>query len=207
MALGDARRCSAKRRDGGPCRQAAMMNGRCRMHGGGPPRGVASPNTTSGRNNRDRPTHPLDDLNLLTVRDDIAFLEARIHDVMSEQAEFTPDLDAALRIIERIASKWHTWNVARMEREIHALKLALVGQRDPRHTMREVRALSRQKAALVALENKLLLDRKRGLPLKHVRFAMIAIWTTIQRTVHDPEVLQKIHAEFDRLFPNWQRSD
>ena len=27
-------RCGAKRRDGGSCRQAAMGNGRCRMHGG-----------------------------------------------------------------------------------------------------------------------------------------------------------------------------
>ena len=27
-------RCGAKRRDGEPCRGAAMVNGRCRMHGG-----------------------------------------------------------------------------------------------------------------------------------------------------------------------------
>jgi hypothetical protein len=27
-------RCGAKRRDGEPCRGAAMPNGRCRMHGG-----------------------------------------------------------------------------------------------------------------------------------------------------------------------------
>jgi hypothetical protein len=29
-----APRCGAKRRDGGSCRQPAMRNGRCRMHGG-----------------------------------------------------------------------------------------------------------------------------------------------------------------------------
>ena len=29
-----APRCGARRRDGGDCRQAAMVNGRCRMHGG-----------------------------------------------------------------------------------------------------------------------------------------------------------------------------
>ena len=27
-------RCSAQRRDGQPCRQGAMPNGKCRMHGG-----------------------------------------------------------------------------------------------------------------------------------------------------------------------------
>lgn len=32
--LAEARRCGAKRRDGGSCRGPAMKNGRCRMHGG-----------------------------------------------------------------------------------------------------------------------------------------------------------------------------
>jgi hypothetical protein len=33
-AANAAPRCGAKRRDGGSCRQPAMRNGRCRMHGG-----------------------------------------------------------------------------------------------------------------------------------------------------------------------------
>jgi hypothetical protein len=33
-AANAAPRCGARRRDGGSCRQPAMPNGRCRMHGG-----------------------------------------------------------------------------------------------------------------------------------------------------------------------------
>ncbi|HMO31052.1 HGGxSTG domain-containing protein [Enterovirga sp.] len=38
-------RCGARTRSGSPCRQAAMPNGRCRIHGGkspGAPRGSAN---------------------------------------------------------------------------------------------------------------------------------------------------------------------
>ncbi|WP_433996783.1 HGGxSTG domain-containing protein [Bradyrhizobium liaoningense] len=39
--LRDRQRCGAKRRDGEPCTQPGMANGRCRLHGGATPRGRA----------------------------------------------------------------------------------------------------------------------------------------------------------------------
>lgn len=53
--LEQARRCGAKTRAGGSCRQAAMPNGRCRMHGGpnpGAPFGPANGAWRHGRMSR-----------------------------------------------------------------------------------------------------------------------------------------------------------
>jgi hypothetical protein len=41
-------KCGAKTRSGGLCRAPAMANGRCRLHGGKTPRGLASPHTKTG---------------------------------------------------------------------------------------------------------------------------------------------------------------
>lgn len=41
--------CGAKTRNGGTCKRSPMANGRCYMHGGPTPGGLASPNLTNGR--------------------------------------------------------------------------------------------------------------------------------------------------------------
>jgi len=41
-------RCEARTRAGQTCRNWGMSNGRCRMHGGKTPNGLASPNTKTG---------------------------------------------------------------------------------------------------------------------------------------------------------------
>src|SRR5215216_2176358 len=48
--------CGAKTRSGGECRQPAMANGRCRMHGGRSPRGLAHPSFKTGRFSRSIPS-------------------------------------------------------------------------------------------------------------------------------------------------------
>src|SRR3954471_18287255 len=103
MSVVDAARCKAKTRVGGECAQPRMLPaGRCRLHGGRTPRGLANANTRSGRYSRDLPTRvllryesALADPQLLSVRDDIALLQGAITDVMAElkEAEVQPDLD------------------------------------------------------------------------------------------------------------------
>jgi hypothetical protein len=41
--------CGARNRSGSPCQARPMPNGRCRMHGGATPGGVASPHFKQGR--------------------------------------------------------------------------------------------------------------------------------------------------------------
>src|SRR6185436_8277650 len=110
MSITDVPSCGARRRDGGRCRQPGMApSGRCRLHGGRTPRGLADANTRTGRYSRDLPTRvaaryesALADPELLSVRDDIALLQGSIQQVMAEvqAAEARPDFDAILESVE-----------------------------------------------------------------------------------------------------------
>jgi hypothetical protein len=81
--------CGAKTRSGQPCRGKRMPNGRCRMHGGGSLGGIASPNFKHGRYSKYLPSRlaeryqeAVKDPELLALREEIALVEARIHDLM-----------------------------------------------------------------------------------------------------------------------------
>src|SRR4051794_12837534 len=98
-------------------------SGRCRLHGGLTPRGLANVNTRTGRYSRDLPTRvlaryesALADPELLSVRDDVALLQGAITDVMAEvkEAETSPDLDAILGSVEKISAEWKGWDWTRM---------------------------------------------------------------------------------------------
>lgn len=82
-------RCGAKTRAGKPCENPAMENGRCRMHSGNAPSGIASPNFKHGRYSKHLPERMAaeyqggrKDAELLAMREDIALLLARQCDVL-----------------------------------------------------------------------------------------------------------------------------
>lgn len=82
-------RCGAKTRTGAPCQAHAMENGRCRMHGGGTPRGIANPNTKHGKFSKDLPTRMLADYEaeltdgeLLNLSDAIALIRSRQKEII-----------------------------------------------------------------------------------------------------------------------------
>lgn len=82
--------CGAKlRKKEAHCRMSAMANGRCRIHGGMTPAGIALPQTASGRYSRHLPTRMIDkyeaaknDPELLVMRDEVALLDSRLADVL-----------------------------------------------------------------------------------------------------------------------------
>lgn len=83
-----AKLCGAKTRTGGSCRQAAMPNGRCRLHGGkSPPPGPAHPRFKHGGRARryalagaleERYTRHLEDLDYMALRDELALVTAQV---------------------------------------------------------------------------------------------------------------------------------
>lgn len=85
--------CGAKTRAGHPCQQRPMPNGRCRMHGGATPRGVASPHFRHGRYSKALPVRlaavyaqARTDDDLLAVRDEAALLQVRIGELLTRLA-------------------------------------------------------------------------------------------------------------------------
>jgi hypothetical protein len=83
-------RCGAKtRKTGEPCQQWALRNGRCRFHGGKTPFGPALPQYKTGRFSKYLPERlqeyaaaALADTDLLSMRDGIALLDARLTELL-----------------------------------------------------------------------------------------------------------------------------
>lgn len=81
--------CGAKTREGGECQTPPMANGRCRMHGGLSPAGVASGRFKTGKFSRYLPERLLEryqeaqsDATLLELRDEIALVDTRLLDLL-----------------------------------------------------------------------------------------------------------------------------
>ncbi len=77
--------CGAKTRSGTPCQQTRVAeNGRCRMHGGTTPKGIASPHFKTGRWSKYLPATALgthfqaayQDRTLMQLRQDVALIDA-----------------------------------------------------------------------------------------------------------------------------------
>jgi hypothetical protein len=86
----DPKRCGAKTRSGGTCKGLAMENGRCRMHGGATPSGIASPAYRTGRYSRHLPARlaaryqeATSDPELLELRAEVALVDARLADLLA----------------------------------------------------------------------------------------------------------------------------
>jgi hypothetical protein len=209
MSLRDVKPCGARTRFGTPCRQPGMRpSGRCRMHGGRTPRGIANPNTKTGRYSQDLPTRLLGryenlmtDDTLLSLRSDIALLGAAAGDELAEikKAEAEPDAEAIIGMAEKIAAEWTGWDWTRMNRECEALVAAARGRQNRQQAMASVRSLIRDKAALIAQENKLLEQRDAMIPLDQVVLVMRALAGVVRREVRDPDTLRSIQAEFARV--------
>lgn len=82
--------CGAKTKSGGRCRKSPMPNGRCRLHGGLSPSGIAAARFKSGRYSKllperlvSRYQEACDDGNLTSLREEIALIDARIGELLS----------------------------------------------------------------------------------------------------------------------------
>src|SRR5215212_1797217 len=102
------RLCGAKTRRGTECKNPAMQNGRCRMHGGASLKGTDLPQFRSGRYSKSIPDRlvgrykeALSDEERHDLRDEIALAEAKIFDLLSGMARGESDEAWAWNDVER----------------------------------------------------------------------------------------------------------
>lgn len=100
--------CGAKRRNGEPCRKPPLRNGtgRCRLHGGLSPQGIASKAWKHGRYSGALPAGVAEkverlaaDSELLSLRAEIALTVARVEEALAEAIDPTA-LNKLLRATE-----------------------------------------------------------------------------------------------------------
>lgn len=191
-------RCGAKTRGGSPCKNAAMPNGRCRMHGGKSLRGVAHPNFSHGRYSRDILAGMVDgyleslrDSKLLMLNDEIAlsvtYLKqtlrdgeslVRWHDVVGAWKEHQEALAAG-------EARAVTRSIENMDEIVHR------GLHDYSHQAEVMQRLE-AKRKLVEAEHKHRVDGRMALTHEQALAQVAALVDILRKRITDRDLLRVI---------------
>jgi hypothetical protein len=149
----------------------------------------------------------LADPTLLSLRDDIALLQAMVADIMAktQDGEAQVDVDRVLRAVEQIAADSISLDHAGIVTELGKLRQLIVRCRSERAAMRAARELIREKAKLIAQESRLLADREAYVSVEQFLLTMRAIGAAVRQLVDDPEILRRIDGEVRRLVDRPER--
>ncbi len=197
--------CGARNRQGEPCRVAPMPNGRCYRHGGPTPSGIASPNLKHGRYSRHLPERllgryeeALSDPELLSLRDDIALVQARIDQKLADLD--TGESRAAWAVLASqvgaLAAHCRDRDHDQVEHTLHAIEQTLARGLGEAHAFDEIGALMRQKAALAKQEQARMVLLQQMLPVERALVMINTIAAVIREVVDDPDKLRIISRRF-----------
>jgi hypothetical protein len=209
--------CGAKKRNGQPCRGAAMSNGRCRLHGGKSLAGIASPRFKHGRRSKYLSHLPFDlkkgyqsalnDEELLSLRDELGVqtaLAIQLMDKMSDTdappwgkaVEALNDYKTAKTDEKRQAA------LTELERIIRSGAGAAVAQEKLRAELREV---MQEKGRLASIEWKRLNDLQGVMTIEQGMALAMAVLAAAEKTVTDEKMLRALQQETLRLLPRPDR--
>lgn len=200
--------CGAKTRNGGTCKNAAMSNGRCRMHGGKTPRGISSPHFKTGRYSSAMPAELLNkyqeamaDETLLDQRASIATIDALI-------ATILPNLDTAdngkawvamRNLAADIRLAYKTENFGRLEKALDEMEDWANLRIRHYETIEETRVLLDTRRKHVETVEKLTLMGERSISSEQMMLLVSQILYTIQAVVTDRQQRNAIATELQKL--------
>jgi hypothetical protein len=197
--------CGAKKRDGSCCKQPAMANGRCRLHGGKTPGGIASPQIRHGRYSKHLPVRlkeqfeqAVGDGELLALREDIALLDSRLNDVLAsasngEAGELWNSLKEARRAYVSASGK----DAEEKRRDAISTILWLIDEGYQEwQSWKDIRFMLQERRQLVESERKRLVDMQQMITAERANVMFLRIQDIIRTHVRDSDTLQSIAEEF-----------
>jgi hypothetical protein len=207
--------CGAKTRGGGTCKKAAMRNGtgRCRLHGGLSPSGVASPHFKHGRrskylkhlpgNLRNAYKAALADPELLSLKDETALLTARAMQLLDNlNATEAPPWGRAVEALNDLkvagSADAKQQALATLEKVIRTGANAAVAQE---RTWRELREVVQEKTRTAAAEWKRLHDLEALVTVEDALGFAKAFLTAAKEVVTDPGILKRLQEKTMYLLP------
>ena len=207
--------CGAATRANGACRRAPMPNGRCRMHGGATPVGMALPQTKHGRYSKYLPTRlagryaeALADRQLLELREEVSLLDARLAEVLGRLD--SGECGAVWRALrEQMVAYRRAQGEGKGSEVAAALEQA---ERLIEHGLQdyvvwaEIRALIEERRKLVESERKRLVEMQQMLTTEQAMVLLAAVADTVRKHVHDRSALAAISAELGKLMAGEARA-
>lgn len=207
-------RCTArKKRTEDQCGSFAMANGKCAVHGGKTPTGIAMPAFKTGRYSKYLPARlagryeqAVSDPELLALRDDIALLDTRIAQTVSaldtgESKEAWSSLFALWQQLDQDMSSLldDGETPETMERTVAAIGETVRAGLSEGYVWSEIRGLLKERAALVAGEQKRLVDMQQYITSEQAMSFVGALMASVRRHVSDPAALTAIAADITRF--------
>lgn len=199
--------CKAKSKQSGErCKKAAVPTYEvCEMHGGKTPRGFALPQTTHGGFSKDLPTRlaadfqaALDDPNLLELRQDLALVDARLHDLLKRVD--TGEAGVHWRRAQKLLADMHATDDATKQQQCLIDLEATIGDGASDYAAwDEVTKLVAQRQRLVESERKRLVDLRQMITTEKAMLLIANISSIIQRHVTDRSILSKIAHDLNVL--------
>lgn len=206
----DSRRlCGAKTRDGGTCRQLAMPNGRCRLHGGKSRCGTASPKFKHGFFSAYLPKglasnyrRVLSDPELLNMREEVALLRAMIGErleIMSSGGPTKQTWAELQRLQERLEAARSSGDNDESEALIQKIDATIQAGGSTSDHYSEIVDLIMTKSNIADRERKRL-DALRGtISVERAMILVAAIVEVIKQNVADSRVMAAISHDIGNL--------
>lgn len=210
MTAAVARLCGAKTRAGTPCRRFPLAGRtRCRLHGGATPRGADSPHFIHGRYQRhlakgvllERVVEMTSDPDLLSLSSEIGFVDA-ITSTTLDGLEVGAALDSAVRIAEQsevLLAATLAGDAAQMRDAMEAIRTERDVVQQARRTQDRALELMERRRRLVDTERRRLEAIQANITVAEAYRLMDALTAIVRENVRDPDVLERIGREFERV--------
>lgn len=194
--------CGAKLRNkDAHCRQFAMANGRCKLHGGRTPAGIESPQWKHGRYSTKIPTRMLSrfldaegDETLLSNRQEISLITTRIEDLLGrvdtgEAGDQWKRLGETYRDFRRAMSAQDT---AEMAIHLDELGKVINRGRSDYAAWHEIQVLIEQRRKLNDSESKRIQLAKQSVSVEELMAFIGSLGVLLKQNVTDPIALGKL---------------
>lgn len=196
--------CGAKTRSGGQCKQPAMTNGKCRLHGGKSLSGVAHPNYQGKGFSKYIPVGLIDTFNEFRADPDKLVMDEQIAIVDTYMAQLLESLGdySSPELWEQLQQQVIEYNKAPDAERKNLLAYifqtieagaSYVSKWDTLHKALE------QRRKLVADERKRRIEAEHMITADEALLLMTGLMESVRRNVSDRETLVAIQADFIQL--------
>lgn len=215
MPFSDAPRCKSLNREGNPCGQPAMKNGRCRAHGGKVPAGGATHQSFIGSNHNKKLQEAiadpellanyieiLNDPELLNLSSEIALVRAHGIELIQRittNGESAERWDRAVKAYNDFITATRQKARARQSQALHNMQVVFTERETDRIIWEEFHENMKTLDRLVKSENKRRATMHAMMSTEQAVGLIARLVGVIQDVVTDEAMLRKIHKEFRGL--------
>jgi len=185
-----------------------MPNGKCHLHGGKTPTGIALPQTRHGRYSKYLPSRlseqyeaAKNDPALLELREDIALIDSRLSDLLKrvdtgESGQVWKELSEAYQDLQDAMRDNNTLDIQEALQTIYGL--IEQGNSDYR-AWGEIHEVIEQRRRLVESERKRIVEARQTLTVEQAMLMISALTDIIRTHVTDRKILAAISGDINKL--------